>query len=829
MTISPRHRETCWALLVLTIATLCCFHKLVRRPASVLVGPQNFGANDLTNYYIPSREFAARTLAEEGGLPFWNPAVCLGLPYTGNPQSALYYPPNWVCHALPAGLALSWLLVAHHLFAGAGVYLLARSYGIGWGGGVAGGVIFLAAPFLVAQSAEGHYAQVCAVAWAPWAFLAFESVRRRERFGALALAACLAMSFFCGHAQETYYLTLILTLFACGDAVRSLFHGDRRNAGRLLLDWGRVGLFTAGLVAIDLVPIFINSRMTLRPALEQIEGDFGWASFRLEGLQELLAPFALTRPELWHAGTTPFWEKVCYFGVVPLVLAAAAPLIARRRPLTWRMLALWIATLLFAFGTNGPFYSSLAPIIPGLSWFRLPSRVLFFTSFATALLGAITVDELLHRLQSDARDRLRLLGGVAAAAIALLIGWSCLTVALDGRQAAIGLFGPPAAIALATPVLAAALAAIGRSRLEPLILGSLLLACIVELSLFSTEVTETARLLPLVQRDPELAALLEGAPAAERGRVLAVQDVVSDDDASRHGLRKVRGYDPAGPANYLLLLHQSHVAGAEPLEPMGFLPVDVAGLRGNMADLLGIEYAIQLRRAGDEPGVPPEGWEPVHAGRIGGRARIDGAAAPRLHYDYEVLRNPDALPRAFVVGEVRELNGYGGFSSQLDALDFRREVVLREDVLPEGPRAAFRRAAIAQSASNRLEVHAELDAPGYLVLSELSFPGWRASVEGRSLPVLKANMAFRAVPLPAGRHQIVLEFRPPGLTFGAIITAVTVLGVIVKLISRPTGSAPDRNPEPVAGRTVLTPSATVCCHLRAGRIDRVSPPGGANR
>jgi uncharacterized membrane protein YfhO len=55
-----------------------------------------------------------------------------------------------------------------------------------------------------------------------------------------------------------------------------------------------------------------------------------------------------------------------------------------------------------------------------------------------------------------------------------------------------------------------------------------------------------------------------------------------------------------------------------------------------------------------------------------------------------------------------------------------------------------------------------VDAPadGYLVLNDPYHPWWRASVDGRDAPILRANVLFRAVPVPAGRHRVEFAFEP---------------------------------------------------------------------
>jgi uncharacterized membrane protein YfhO len=66
---------------------------------------------------------------------------------------------------------------------------------------------------------------------------------------------------------------------------------------------------------------------------------------------------------------------------------------------------------------------------------------------------------------------------------------------------------------------------------------------------------------------------------------------------------------------------------------------------------------------------------------------------------------------------------------------------------------------VARSA-NRVVVEVGLDRPGILVLNEPHFPGWRAWDDGRSVPILRGDVLFRAFALAPGTHRIVLEFAP---------------------------------------------------------------------
>ena len=74
-----------------------------------------------------------------------------------------------------------------------------------------------------------------------------------------------------------------------------------------------------------------------------------------------------------------------------------------------------------------------------------------------------------------------------------------------------------------------------------------------------------------------------------------------------------------------------------------------------------------------------------------------------------------------------------------------------------------------------VEVTADAEAPGLLVLADACFPGWTATVDGAPAPILCANVLTRAVELQPGRHVVRFEYRAPGLGTGIAFTIASLI------------------------------------------------------
>ena len=196
----------------------------------------------------------------------------------------------------------------------------------------------------------------------------------------------------------------------------------------------------------------------------------------------------------------------------------------------------------------------------------------------------------------------------------------------------------------------------------------------------------------------------------------------------------------------------------------------------------------------------PEGFDLT----IGGRVKLPS---------YTVYENPQALPRAFVVHYAEPLPQRATVLEGLKNTDFRQKVLLEgfegnevvswwggagedggwrmadrgwriedgEELIPSSifhPPSSLQTttsppaAVIRQYLPNRVVIGVDGAMPGYLVLTDVWYPGWTCTVDGQTAPVLRADFLFRGVHVPAGEHEVVFTFAPESYRRGKMISLI---------------------------------------------------------
>jgi hypothetical protein len=153
-----------------------------------------------------------------------------------------------------------------------------------------------------------------------------------------------------------------------------------------------------------------------------------------------------------------------------------------------------------------------------------------------------------------------------------------------------------------------------------------------------------------------------------------------------------------------------------------------------------------------------------------------------------VHANLDSWPRVWTVHEARGLVSAGEIPVVLgdESFDLRRRTFLL------GPPPALERCSgedgvgVLSHEPNRVVIEARMACRGLVILGDNYFPGWRATVDGRSAPIHEAYTVVRGVVVERGVHRIEMVYRPLSVILGGIMTALglacaAVLALMAKL------------------------------------------------
>jgi hypothetical protein len=115
--------------------------------------------------------------------------------------------------------------------------------------------------------------------------------------------------------------------------------------------------------------------------------------------------------------------------------------------------------------------------------------------------------------------------------------------------------------------------------------------------------------------------------------------------------------------------------------------------------------------------------------------------------------------------------------------DPRKTVYLPSEArhLVSTPGDAEARLLSSRVTAHRLLFETEAKAPALLTVAQTYYHLWKARVDGRETPLLRANYGFQAVQVPPGRHRVQLVYEDVNFYWGAVLSAVTLLGCIAAL------------------------------------------------
>jgi hypothetical protein len=698
----------------------------------------------------------------------WNPYISQGGSHIADPAAlAAYVPAVLLFVLLPDTVAYNYTVLAHVWLAAAGMYLLARSWALSRGAGLAAAMAFGFSGFLVAHLQ--HLNIVIALAWIPWLWYFVERFLETRRVSLLVLGSlALGLQILGGHSQLVMYGGLALAGYLLLGFTRAWRAGER--ALILTQALGLTGMAIGGilLAAVYLVPFLELFAYSTRGA--SVTYEFA-TSFSLEPLRlvTFIYPFFWGgNPGSIESGPGSLIEMTAYVGIVTLALAGCA--LARRGWRLYFLIALAIVALVLAFGGYTPAYT-LVYQLPLLGTARAPARFLALVVFALALLAGIGLDA----LQVGAARRV-----VAPIAIGLLILAAALGLMALAGQVQIGL-PPNLAQAASNPALYAAFGftcvaafllfswqrSFFSARVRVILTLTLVFA---DLFYFGWNLRYNWVTAPIVyfepsrnarawMQDPSALAYYWGWGETKPASMLQRGDLAGYLLNARAGLRQ------SLPMQFQLRSLQGY--GTEPTAYEELLHAIEA--RGEFDD----ESARLLAIYGDTFVLSPQ---PLESDELENAQRAGLVNLYRNTLGSNVGRAHLAWDAQYFSDEARMFAALVGSMPDPGLVRFVGSLPPRE-----GPEQARGDVAIELSQPERVRVRVETNQPGWLVLNDTYFPGWSATVDADPAEIHRANALVRAVEVPAGSHIVEFVYDPLSFKVGAAISGITFLILVAIL------------------------------------------------
>jgi hypothetical protein len=707
---------------------------------------------DIINLHYYAHEFTRESLLN-GVIPKWNPYEYCGMPFAADPGNCVFYPFNKLFLFIPTSQAISLIFVGHIFFAGLGMLLFVRTLGMKRGGDLLAAISFMLSGYFLDRIVAGQEFMVTSSAYLPWLFVCYElASQRRNVLWSLLGGALFGLQLLAGSGQPALYSGLFLGAYML---IKNVTGRDRDRLISLVRDSCyllMMGIAGAAFAAIQIIPAAELAHQSIRTNAAM---DFVLSlSFPPKNLVHLLFPY------LDIGSATTNWESSCYFGIFPLTLALAVAVKPGNKRV-WPIMAVGMVAAAIMMARYNPLFPLMVKVVPLLKFFRIHARAEVGFVFAMVILAAIGWERCIEDRNAYSKGmRFRALG---VAIVFLLVAGAVVTAFLQRR---IGIHYPlpfpgervgefidagKEVLSLRHAHLLAPLLSIIISFLFSLCLFrrphkyfSAVVLVFVITDLFMANFGRI-RMVPTryLTREDNLIEFIKSAQSSGYFRVWLPDDMLFGSRAKYFKVFDVNGFNPLSLSYFETYLKEL-----------------------TSLDAVRSQLDLKMNR------VLFSRKEPLSNNLL----NVKYFAYEPLAAQYPILIGTDNFfPRArfvqnYVVGPPEEFEQF-----HFDPM----KTVFLHDAPPSWIRDQEKNmeggtASIASYSNDEIVLSVEAPTNGFVVLSEIYYPGWHAEVDGVPAQILKGDFLLRVIPVPKGTHKARIYFGPMSLRIGAFITFFAV-------------------------------------------------------
>ncbi len=725
---------------------------------------------------LPWRHWAQQEWAA-GRFPLWSSSPLGGMPLFASMQPAVLYPLHLLWVLLPIGYGTGVITALKLWLAGVGMWILLRAMGIHPSAALLSSLGFMFGTTMVIWSPWQNTAVYLVLPWIAWAV--YNWCWHNRRSALVWLVVLIAIAIFGGHPETLFNMGVVVALWSLGLIVASPRRHWLGKIGGLAL----AALIGLGLGAIQLLPFLEAVSLSHEAAIRTNANAYGELHLGTHAMQDWVLPRSEGQPaEGVLGGVHNFHETNGYVGLVAIVGLLLAPVAGLKRRIEFRKVVPWVVIGALAWIlTYDDAFGQAIRLLPGFNQ-SLNVRWVWMIGFAALVVSAFGWDWLARAVGHVSRFTFQLVGvGMVALGLVLMAIHASGMIPQPVMQQA----GPwnmanddyrlywavwAGGVALAV-VGAAMLWARARARwIGPMLLTALLLVDMWSL-LFSFVASA-----PADQYYPKTRFLrdLKNIPHTER--VITRFAGLIANSALVYGIRDWRAQDPmiSDRAYKAALLFDPDL----PKRPGDNYNMVMIQVRLQIAPMLGIRYFVSSRNPNEEepePDRPPITRLEYKEGL--GLWRIEGVPGFTYLSDNVQMVPDEAAALAWMKGltwtQVR------AYSALVEAAPHALAAVQHD---PDGGSPG--NVEVEEYTPGHIRLRSNALRPALLVVAESWYPGWRATIDGQPVEVLRANYLSQGVVVPTGSHTVELEYSPDSFRYGLLVSlgALVVLGMLGVLL-----------------------------------------------
>ena len=767
-----------WQYFVYFIVVVTLFHNFIFSD-SVLF------SSDQLESGVFFRKMYADFVKQFYEMPLWDRFISGGLPFVDATHGDTFYPTSVLKFFIPLHRALGYKLVIHVFLAGVFMYGFLQSFGLKKLSAFCGGLAYMLAPMLVSLVYPGHDAKMYVAALLPLAFNFLSKGLKSNKFRYfIYFGITVGFMILSSHVQTAYFALWSIFFYAVYSWIMK--YKKEKNIALIgksfAMFWA--GCFLALMIsAVQLIPPYLYAKeFSIRgtESKTSFEHACSWG-MHPEEVFSLVSPEFCGENRMSHVktyeeqqktlkeGGSSYWGRNAfklnseYSGVVILTLSILALFFYRgkRRKEIYFFNGVGVFVILYSLVNHTPLFYLAYKIIPGVNLFRGQGMILFILTFVLSVAGSMFIDNLLEKRKEEEIDK-KLASKVLITAfviIALILLNLFLFPSLMSLYQTI--FDPskmPAAeylpiikkgftitgIFILLTIGAIYLKLTGKLKGEYLV-AILALLIVVDCYRIDQKFVKTVSKDSLgisFKEDNLIREIKKQYAAGDLFRVLDL-DVYGLNKLPIHGVETVRGFHD----NELKWYRKFRGINEQGVNTDRNLLYNLrTGTESNFLNIVGTKYIFTKGKDGKPNVIPNSNYMP--------RAYTVS--------NFEVITDEDAI-----VERMKQEN-----------FDYKNTVILEQSpaVMPAKGEGVSGSVKKYRYDGNELNVEVSMKRAGILFMSDTYFPYWHAYDEsGKELEILKANLAFRAISLPAGEHKINFKFVSTPYNIGKYLSVFGLL------------------------------------------------------